>query len=333
MTLPKIYYINNVMSPELLSKVIKEIKNIQWARPPAGIPGNYPPRYVGVLGDGSNVSSKGNKIFYKKQSNFSNTTSYPLFQCAKNSSAHYKMNKIPPNLVKLITILRQLIKKNYGNDAININDMFNVCVCNFYTEDNHQIADHRDDERWLTFNEINNGNLSASIIASLTIYINKIPNNLRRFQIYNDINGKWDTFYLEHNSILFFSNHRHRAPPVIKQSSCQRINITFRTLSKNLLGLIGYGNFYRYMSIPYMITYVNSKHYEYSKQFIESAINSNKFNNRKCFDPNIIITKADDTKRKIQKINYKNSINIKLNSYIHQLCTVENYSMFINKIF
>ena len=320
------YYETNVMPSRLLEKVVQEVKNLPWSRPPAGIPGNYPPRYVAALGDGSNVSSKANKVFYKKQPNFPDTTCYPIFQCAKNSSAHYRMNKIPPNLVRLITILRQLVKKNYGDNAINTNDMFNVCVCNFYTEDSHQIADHRDDERWLAFNEINSGKLSASIIASLTIYPDEIPDNLRRFQIYDESEGenKWKTLHLQHNSILFFSNHRHRAPAVIKSSSCKRINITFRTLSTGLLGLTGYGNFYRYMSIPYQITYVDPK------QFVQSAIDSNNFNNRLCYDPNIVMISADDSERKILKDRFKNSIDISLNCYVSQLCTVENYQFFIN---
>ena len=43
--------------------------------------------------------------------------------------------------------------------------MFNVCVCNFYTEDRHKIADHRDDERWLQFNQLDDkNNPFASII-------------------------------------------------------------------------------------------------------------------------------------------------------------------------
>lgn len=328
MTLSSVHYETDVMPPELLKKVVQEVKNIQWCRPPAGIPGNYPPRYTAALGDGSHVSTKANKVFYKKQPNFPNITSYPLFQCAKNSSAHYQMNKIPPNLVRLISILRQLVKKNYGENAININDMFNVCVCNYYTQDNHQIADHRDDERWLAFNELNNGTLSASIIASLTIYPDEIPDTLRRFQIYDDNVGieQWTTMELEHNSIVFFSNHRHRAPAVKRGASCKRINITFRTLSSGLLGLTGYGNFYRYMSIPYQITYVDPRHFEHSKQFVQSVIDSNNFNNRLCFDPNIVMIRADDSERKILKKRYKNSIDVSLNRYVSQLCTVENYA-------
>ena len=31
-----------------------------------------------------------------------------------------------------------------------------------------------------------------------------------------------------------------------------RINLTFRTILPGLIGRVGYGNFYRYMSIPYV---------------------------------------------------------------------------------
>lgn len=324
-----VYYHNNVMSPKLLQKVTQEVLNIDWCIPPAGIPGNHPPRYVAALGDGSNISSKNNKIFYSYPRNFPKTTSYPLFQCAKNSSAHYKMKKIPKNLCYLIKIIRNLVQQSYNNTAINVNDMFNVCVCNFYTEDNHQISDHRDDERWLQYNELDaNGQPFASIIASLTIYPEDIPNVLRKFQIYDDNIQKWITNDLEHNSILLFSNHRHRAPKVTKGNSCKRINITFRTLAPGLLGLVGYGNFYRYMSIPYKISCVNTKHIDQSQQFIQSAINSNNFNNRFAYDPNIPIIEEDEEERKLLKARKKEGKEQYLPKYVKSLCTVENYTNF-----
>ena len=53
-----VHYHNDVMSPDLLQKVTQEVLNIDWCIPPAGIPGNHPPRYVAALGDGSKISSK-----------------------------------------------------------------------------------------------------------------------------------------------------------------------------------------------------------------------------------------------------------------------------------
>ena len=275
-------YHTKVMDNELLDKVTQEAKNIHWCIPPAGIPGNNPPRYVGALGDGSNITMIGGRIAYVKNNTYPNITSYPLYQCAKNSSAQYLMKKIPKNIAKLIVKLRKLVQKSYGNKAKDINKMFNVCVCNYYTEDTHQIADHRDDERWLSLNQLdNNNNPAASIIASLTLYIDEAPKKLRRFQVYDDSKNAWKNYELEHNSVLLFSNHRHRAPKVIGGNSCKRINITFRTLSPGLLGLTGYGNFYRYMSIPHQINYVNDKHLEHARHFINSAISSNIFNGKK----------------------------------------------------
>lgn len=321
-----IYYQPNIMDSLLLKQVILDVKNIKWSRPPSGIPGNLPPRYVAALGDGSKIFTNKKKVIYIKPKNYPNITSYPIFQCAKNSSAHYKMNKIPKNLCKLIGILRNLVKDRYKNNAINVDNMFNVCVCNLYTDDSHQIADHRDDERWLEFNELDNNNIPyASIIASLTLYLHSnINSQLRRFQIYDDENKKWITKYLEHNSILLFSNHRHRAPVASKGQSSYRINITFRTLSPGILGLTGYGNFYRYMSIPFKIVCVNNNHLNHCKHFINSAIHANKFNNTNTFQENILfIMDKDDSRKEIkQKIIKENKI--QLPKYVLPLCSVEN---------
>ena len=325
------YYHKNVMNPTLLDKVTKEVLNLNWCRPPSGIPGNNPPRYVCALGDGSRIKYK-KRLFYIRQKKFPKITSYPLYQCAKNSSCEYLMKKIPRNLCKLIVILRKLVKDSYGDRVIDIDNMFNVCVCNYYTENKHQIAGHCDDERWLKFNQLDSrNNPYASIIASLTIYIDDIPNKLRNFEIYDDINKKWIKHNLEHNSILLFSNHKHRAKSIGKRGeSCKRINITFRTLSPGLLGLTGYGNFYRYMSIPIRINYVSQKHLENSKYFVESAINSNLFNGRKCYNENIQFIKVDDNTRKQEKTKLKTLCNNDLPRYVKSLCTIENYRRYLS---
>ena len=132
-----VFYHKNVLKPEDLQNTIEEVKNLNWCIPPAGIPGNHPPRYVSVLGDGSRVLHNKNKIIYFKQKSFPEHTSYPLYQCAKNSSGIYKMNKITPNLVKLITKIRKLVTTSYNKYAHNVDDMFNVCVCNYYTQKQH----------------------------------------------------------------------------------------------------------------------------------------------------------------------------------------------------
>jgi hypothetical protein len=275
---------------------------------------------------------KGKKLFYVKERNYPKITSYPLYQCAKNSSCEYVMNKIPKNLCKLIVILRNLVVNSYGNKAIDVDNMFNVCVCNYYTEDKHQIAGHCDDERWLKFNQLDSSNnVFASIIASLTLYIDKIPNKLRNFEIYDNINKKWIKNNLEHNSILLFSNHKHRAKSIGKRGeSCKRINITFRTLSPGLLGLTGYGNFYRYMSIPHRINYISEKHLEHSRYFVESAHNSNNFNGRKAYNEDIQMVKVDDKVRKAEKIRLRKIHNTDLPRYVKPLCTIENYRRYLS---
>lgn len=324
------YYHQNVMNGRLLRNVIREVLDIDWCIPPSGIPGNNPPRYVAALGDGRSIQKIGKKIMYIRPKNFPSTTSYPLYQCAKNSSAEYTMKRIPNNLSKLILVLRDLVRKSYGKKVIDVEKMFNVCVCNYYTEDRHQISGHCDDERWLKFNQLDtNDKPFASIIASLTLYIGDIPDKLRNFEIYDDINRKWLKHDLHHNSILLFSNHKHRAKHVGKRGiSCRRINITFRTLARGLLGLTGYGNFYRYMSIPNKINYISEKHLEQSKYFIESAKKANIFNRRHCYNENIQLIKVDNDARKAEKVELRKRNTDSLPRYVKPLCTVENYRRF-----
>lgn len=189
---------------------------------------------------------------HKKISTYPKTVSYPLYQCSKNSYASYTMLPISNIFSKIILQLRDLVRETYYDRVIDIDSMFNVIVCNYYTVDSHQISDHRDDERWLKFNELDNSsNPEASIIASLTFYVDYEPYILRNFEIYNENTNSWNKYQLRHNPLVLFSNHRYRTKCIGKRGkSCKRVNLTFRTLTSGLLGLTGYGNFYRYMSIP-----------------------------------------------------------------------------------
>ena len=89
-------------------------------------------------------------------------------------------------MAKVILRLRELVREKYGDKATNIDKMFNIAICNFYTEREHKINEHRDDERWLEFNELDSqGNPCASIvIASMTFYPdNDDPGYYRNFEI------------------------------------------------------------------------------------------------------------------------------------------------------
>ena len=76
------------------------------------------------------------------------------------------MNKITPNLVKLITKIRKLVTASYNKYAHNVDNMFNVCVCNYYTQKQHKISAHRVDERWLQKNLTNKHDNSKSSIIN-----------------------------------------------------------------------------------------------------------------------------------------------------------------------
>ena len=323
------------MDPELLHNVIEESKNLPWCKPPAGIPGNNPPRNVCVLGNGDTIVGTIKSPKYKKTIGFPKNVSYPLYQSAKSSCGIYQMRPIPINISKLVLSLRNYVKQFYNTSAVDIDSMFNVVVCNYYTEDSHQISDHRDDERWLKFNEINQGKKTSSIIASVTLYVDDIPSKLRNFEIYNETDNCWNKYDLDHNSIIFFSNHRHRAKCIGKRGvSCKRINLTFRTLTNGLLGLTGYGNFYRYMSLPHKIILNRNHKQELIRHFYDSIKYSNSFNRNEVYSNDIIIEYIDLHKYKEQRetlrIKYINLDLIDLPRYVKPLCTNTNYIYYLN---
>lgn len=299
-----INYCKDFLEPEVLQKVGQDACNLDWCIPPAGIPGNHPPRNVAVLGCPDTTTH----------------VYYPLFQTAKSCYAKYSMKPFTDNLNSLVLLLRNKVKELYGSNATNIERMFNVAVCNYYTEDRHQIAAHRDDERWLERNMSD----SSSLIASFTYYVDEVPSKLRNFEIFDNSASKWTSYNLEHNSIIFFSNHLHRAKPIGKRSpSCRRINITFRTLAPGLLGLTGYGNFHRYMSLPIEIGIFKSDKLETQiKQFSKCAENSNKFLGKQRFITDIPVKYFD----KEERSKLKKSMNkvIDLPRYIKPLCSLEN---------
>tara|TARA_B100000524_G_scaffold317094_1_gene195972 strand:- start:1141 stop:2148 length:1008 start_codon:yes stop_codon:yes gene_type:complete len=276
-----IHYCPNVLNPVTDLEIIDEIKNLKWCRPPSGIPGNRTPRNVAVIGDGSKISKNGN-IVSTPLSNIE-YTSYPLFQCNKDSYGIYRKESIPPHLCKFILKLRDIVKKKYGSRVNDVDNMFNVVVCNYYTEKQHQINAHKDDERWLVKNMNNDGNMS-SLIASLSYYPDELkPKYHRNFQIQDG--DKWTDYTLENGSVILFSNELHRAKPIPKkQDNVKRINLTFRTLHPGLLGLVGYGNFYRYMSLPLYISICDNKiSWDKIRLFNVSITESNEFCNRENF--------------------------------------------------
>ena len=200
------------------NKLMNEIRNLNWCRPPSGIPGNWTPRYVAVMGDGSSVDNMGNLIDTSISSIMN--TSYPLYQCNKKSYGIYNMIPITYNLRKLIVKMRNIVMKQYGSSVKNVNSMFNVIVCNYYTQNSHQINAHKDDERWLVKNIETNGEKS-SLIASVTLYPDDDePEIYRNFEIKNK--DTWINYQLENGSVIFFSNQIHRAKPLGKKKKISK---------------------------------------------------------------------------------------------------------------
>ena len=69
--------------------------------------------------------------------------SYPLYQCAKNSSASYVMRPIPHTFSKIILQLRNIVKTTYKNKVIDIDSMFNVIVYNYHQIQTIEIINHQ----------------------------------------------------------------------------------------------------------------------------------------------------------------------------------------------
>ena len=315
------FYENQYVPKNQYSEMLSEITNLPWCRPPSGIPGNRTPRNVAVIGDGSTVRKINGKIGYIYNRNIrTKEFAYPMFQTAKNCTAIYKSRKIPKGIANIILNLRKSVKKLYGDSVSNVNDMFNVVVCNYYTEHSHQINAHRDDERWLELNQRDaDGQLKASIIASLTIYPDDY-NSLREFEIQNDETGYWEKFYLENNSVLFFSNHNHRVKPLSKKKeNVKRYNLTFRTVSKDLIGTVGYSNFYRYMSIPYKLILTPSN-LEKKILYEQSLRDSNTFNDKTLFQPGIQHEIIDEQEYKNNRLENKHKLE-SLPQYVKPLCS------------
>lgn len=314
-------YLPNILNLDSDTDLIREIKHLNWCRPPSGIPGNRTPRNVAVLGDGSVINKLGE--LQKTAISEINEVSYPLFQTAKDSYAIYDKIPIPLHLRQFILKLRQIVRNTYGDSAKNIDSMFNVIVCNYYSESKHQISAHQDDERWLVKNLEKNGE-HTSLIASLTYYPNtKNPSHLRKFQI-NDGN-KWIDYKLENGSVILFSNHLHRVKPIPKKEpNIERINLTFRTLHPDLLGLIGYGNFYRYMSLPKRISICENKVSEEKiRLFWHAMIESNEFCKNSYFSNYEICSHNKDIIKKT-KSNTRYSKYNTLPTHVKCLCSYFN---------
>lgn len=324
--MPKVTYKENfIEDTTFLNDVLSDAQNLKWCLPPAGIPGNNPPRYVSVFGNGATIRDDQTSNLVNKPNFYPKEVAYPMYQCAKSSSCIYNLQPIPKNLSKLILYMRNSVRDIYGSDIIDVDNMFNVGVCSLYTEKIHRISEHRDDERWLYKNELDaHGKPIASIIASLTLYIDSKPDDIRPFDIYDDQTEKWDTIELKHNSVVFFSNHRHRVKPMRKKTKNNtRLNITFRTLAPGLLGLTGYGNFYRYMSLPYKINIVDDNHLKWVHYFTDSVYKNNDDT------IHIKIKKVDKIKRNSIKLEIGRFLAINLPRYVKPLCSVENYQNYL----
>ena len=246
-------YENDYLNLQELSDLDTYTKNMKWwSGMPGGFGTNSPKRLVNSFGDGAEIDSNGNvsPIGIKK-------TYWTAKITARDYSLHTKTEQMPSALANIVPHLRRIFKEEYPTATIT-NNTFNIAVCNYYTDPDHYIAAHTDDNIWYP-KECDEG----CAFASLTMYPEGEPaddNDLGRFQIFKD--GKWHNLHLHDGDVSIIpGNVKHRVLPHKKsrrQFFKPRINITFRSTFKRednpLMHIMAVSNHARYYRPPCGLT-------------------------------------------------------------------------------
>ena len=241
-----VYDMNKHIDPNNLNNFIDKVNDINWYQGnPGGFVTNCPKRQVYSYGNGSS---------YNNDCNI-DTNGWP-YTCwtgkmsQNNITLISKPQCLPQEFVNIIPDLRQLFKQTF-NDANISPYTFVMCVCNLYSDPDHYIAAHTDDNTWYP-SECTKG----PVFASVTLYPQGEPKKLARFQIKKD--NVWTDIPLKHKSVMIMpSNIEHR---VMKYKNCDkhlfkpRINITFRSIyskqTNPLMNAMAVSNHTRYYGTP-----------------------------------------------------------------------------------
>lgn len=249
-------YEDDYLNLQQLSDLDTYVKNMKWwSGMPGGFGTNSPKRLVNSFGDGAEIDMNGHvsDIGIKK-------TYWTAKITANSYSLHTKTEKMPQPLANIIPHLRKIFQKQYPSATIT-NNTFNIAVCNYYTQPDHYIAAHTDDNIWYP-KECDEG----CAFASLTFYPESAPESddaLARFQVFKD--GKWQHLHLRDGDITIIPGHvKHR---VLPHKKCHkhlfkpRINITFRSTFKRtdnpLMHVMAISNHARYYRPPCGLTTSN----------------------------------------------------------------------------
>jgi hypothetical protein len=241
-----VYDMNKCIDSNKLNQFVNKVSNSSWYQGnPGGFVTNSPKRQVNTYGDGSSYNND-----CTPHNNGWPYTCWTAKMSQNNISLVSKPESLPQEFINIIPELRSLFKETY-NDASITENTFVMCVCNLYSDPDHYIAAHTDDNTWYP-SECSEG----PVFASVTLYPNGEPEKLARFQIKRD--NMWTDIELKHKSVMIMpSNIEHR---VMKYKKCDikyfkpRINITFRSIySKEkdpLMNAMAVSNHTRYYGKP-----------------------------------------------------------------------------------
>jgi hypothetical protein len=247
----KLYQLENYIDENMLKKINEYVtKKIKWNwKIPGGQLRYHPPRKVNSLGDGAPISNDGSI----DDSYGWDKTYYTSSQNSSNISLETNSKKMPKIFCELIPYLRKMFIETY-NDVKTTNFTFVIAVCNNYTDREHNISAHTDDNRWYPW-ECKKG----PVLASLSLYPKEkpqTPEEYANFQVRKKKGDKWETIHMPHNSILIMpTNLEHRVTKVKKSVKFrQRINITFRSIYpiivNPMLNIMAVSNHNRYYRNP-----------------------------------------------------------------------------------
>ena len=331
----RLYQLEDYISRQMINELNTYITtNIKWNwKIPGGQLRYHPPRKVNSIGTGAPVTSDGKLLdnIYGWDKTY-----YTASQNNSNISLETKSERLPSIFCKVIPYLRKMFRESY-HDAVTTDFSFVIAVCNNYTEPEHNISPHTDDNRWYPW-ECSKG----PVLASLSLYPSGLPEKdeeYANFQVRKNKGDRWETIRMPHNSILIMpTNLEHRVTKVKKNVKFrQRINITFRSIfptylnpMMNAMAVSNHNRYYRNPSVILCDASTIEKAKEV-KEIYDKFLNNNEYLFLKII---VVPGKKNNDKKKLykeyQSLEKKYRFNITKNQSIIVIETVRSVLKWIN---
>lgn len=279
--------LNTVLSTSEIHDLEEAAKLLDWNdNIPGGFIHNTPQRRVNSFGDGSGYDNMLASVGSKWTDGY-----WTLAVHQSDVTMRTPLQELPCWLKKLGIQCRKFAEDNYN--ITTTDHTFNLAVCNYYTDNNHEIAAHTDDNEWYV-RDLPEG----PMFASLTLYPHGKPKAVcehANFQIY--VNDVWENVTLPHASILLMpSCIPHRVRKMKTSTFFPRINITLRSvpsIEKNpLYSMQGTSNHARYYRKPVEIMIPSDKN---TAGHVDDAIKAFSVQNP------IVVTRLNTTKQERSK--------------------------------